>query len=176
MTTGLVPALEKSSDPRVVSLIHTFPFPHSIELLVPLSINLFVVTIIIYSSVPHSPILHSPILSFSQVTVSSGGMLVTKLDPHDLQFENFRNFDGTFAYAQNKRQQVVMTRQWSTQWPDIHFSSMHPGKWVELVITSEKFNMSCLRCVYTLLPPPPPPFLCCSLSIYHFFRLGRYTR
>ena len=50
-----------------------------------------------------------------------------KLDPHDLQFQNYRNFDGMYAYAQNKRQQVVMTRQWSTQWPDIHFSSMHPG-------------------------------------------------
>jgi hypothetical protein len=37
-----------------------------------------------------------------QVTVSSGGMLVMKLDPNDLSFENFSNFDGTFAYAQNK--------------------------------------------------------------------------
>jgi dehydrogenase/reductase SDR family protein 12 len=78
LTTGLIPVLEKSSDPRVI-------------------------------------------------TVSSGGMLVTKLDPHDLQFQNYRNFDGTFAYAQNKRQQVVMARQWALQWPDIHFSSMHPG-------------------------------------------------
>lgn len=78
LTTGLIPALEKSSDARVV-------------------------------------------------TISSGGMLVAKLDPRDLQFENYRNFDGTYAYAQNKRQQVVMTHQWSLQWPDIHFSSMHPG-------------------------------------------------
>lgn len=37
-----------------------------------------------------------------QITVSSGGMLVVKLDSNDLQFENFTNFDGTFAYAQNK--------------------------------------------------------------------------
>lgn len=54
-------------------------------------------------------------------------MLVAKLDPHDLQLENYRNFDGTYVYAQNKRQQVVMTHQWSLEWPDIHFSSMHPG-------------------------------------------------
>ncbi len=25
-----------------------------------------------------------------------------KLDPNDLQFENFTNFDGTYAYSQNK--------------------------------------------------------------------------
>lgn len=29
-------------------------------------------------------------------------MLVMKLDSNDLQFERVRNFDGTFAYAQNK--------------------------------------------------------------------------
>ena len=34
--------------------------------------------------------------------MSSGGMLVMKLDSNDLQFERIRNFDGTFAYAQNK--------------------------------------------------------------------------
>ena len=37
-----------------------------------------------------------------KVTVSSGGMLVTTLDPNDLNFENLRNFDGTTVYAQNK--------------------------------------------------------------------------
>lgn len=78
LTSRLIPALEKSSSPRVV-------------------------------------------------TVSSGGMLLMKLDPSDLQFENFVNFDGTFAYAQNKRQQVVMTRKWAEMHPKIHFSSMHPG-------------------------------------------------
>ncbi|XP_065887052.1 dehydrogenase/reductase SDR family member 12-like [Dysidea avara] len=61
------------------------------------------------------------------VTVSSGGMLVMKLDSNDLQFEQVRNFDGTFAYAQNKRQQVVMVRRWALQYPNISFSSMHPG-------------------------------------------------
>lgn len=60
------------------------------------------------------------------ITVSSGGMLVQKLNVEDLQFEK-SSFDGTMAYAQNKRQQVIMTEQWATQHKEIHFSSMHPG-------------------------------------------------
>lgn len=65
---------------------------------------------LLLSSLP-LPLLPSPppFLSFlpspslpPQITVSSGGMLVMKLDPNDLQFENVRTFDGTFAYAQNK--------------------------------------------------------------------------
>ena len=34
--------------------------------------------------------------------MSSGGMLVTTLDPNDLNFEHLRKFDGTTVYAQNK--------------------------------------------------------------------------
>jgi hypothetical protein len=30
-----------------------------------------------------------------------------------IQFEKLSPFDGTMAYAQNKRQQVVMTEQWA---------------------------------------------------------------
>ncbi|KAK9969250.1 hypothetical protein ABG768_027443 [Culter alburnus] len=60
------------------------------------------------------------------ITVSSGGMLVQKLNVEDLQFEK-DSFDGTMAYAQNKRQQVIMTEQWAAQHKEIHFSSMHPG-------------------------------------------------
>ena len=33
-----------------------------------------------------------------------------KLDPNDLQFENFTNFDGSFAYAQNKVSPHVILR------------------------------------------------------------------
>lgn len=61
------------------------------------------------------------------VTVSSGGMLVSKLDLSDLQSEKVAKFDGTMVYSQNKRQQVVMTEQWAAQYPGIHFSVMHPG-------------------------------------------------
>ncbi|XP_045616177.1 dehydrogenase/reductase SDR family member 12 [Procambarus clarkii] len=61
------------------------------------------------------------------VTVTSGGMLVQKLDYADLQFEKMYPYDGTMAYAQNKRQQVVMTEQYAKNHPEIHFSCMHPG-------------------------------------------------
>ncbi|CAL8389178.1 dehydrogenase/reductase SDR family member 12 [Gadus morhua] len=60
------------------------------------------------------------------ITVSSGGMLVQKLNLDDLQFEK-GTFDGTMAYAQNKRQQVILTERWASQHKEIHFSSMHPG-------------------------------------------------
>uniref|UniRef100_A0ABM5GL88 Dehydrogenase/reductase SDR family member 12 isoform X2 n=1 Tax=Pogona vitticeps TaxID=103695 RepID=A0ABM5GL88_9SAUR len=60
------------------------------------------------------------------ITVSSGGMLVQKLNVSDLQSEKTA-FDGTMVYAQNKRQQVVLTEQWAKAHPNIHFSSMHPG-------------------------------------------------
>ncbi|XP_057563854.1 dehydrogenase/reductase SDR family member 12 isoform X6 [Hippopotamus amphibius kiboko] len=63
------------------------------------------------------------------VTVSSGGMLVQKLNTDDLQSERTA-FDGTMVYAQNKRQQVVLTEQWARAHPAIHFSCMHPG-WVD---------------------------------------------
>lgn len=61
------------------------------------------------------------------VTVSSAGMLTMKLDVEDLSFEKMSPFDGTFAYAQTKRQQVVMMEQLGRKHPSIHFSSMHPG-------------------------------------------------
>ena len=35
-----------------------------------------------------------------------------KLDAQDLQFENFGNFDGTFAYAQNKVSQPDDWARW----------------------------------------------------------------
>ncbi|KAG9328152.1 hypothetical protein JZ751_016203 [Albula glossodonta] len=60
------------------------------------------------------------------ITVSSGGMLVQKLKTTDLQAEN-GYFDGTMVYAQNKRQQVVMTERWAKAHRNIHFSCMHPG-------------------------------------------------
>ncbi|XP_066565413.1 DHRS-12_like_SDR_c-like domain-containing protein [Amia ocellicauda] len=60
------------------------------------------------------------------ITVSSGGMLVQKLHTDDLQSERGR-FHATMVYAQNKRQQVVMTQQWAKSHSNIHFSVMHPG-------------------------------------------------
>jgi dehydrogenase/reductase SDR family protein 12 len=62
------------------------------------------------------------------VIVSSGGMLTHKLDLTDMQSEKMNTFDGTMAYAQNKRQQVIMTEQYAAKYPEIFFASMHPGK------------------------------------------------
>ena len=56
-------------------------------------------------------------------------MLKQKLTLNDLNSES-GNFNGTMAYAQNKRQQVVMTEQYAIQYPDIFWASMHPG-WVD---------------------------------------------
>jgi len=60
------------------------------------------------------------------IIVSSGGMLTQKLNMDDLNFEK-GNFDGTMAYAQNKRQQIIMTEEYAQQYPDIFWASMHPG-------------------------------------------------
>ncbi|KAG7163099.1 Dehydrogenase/reductase SDR family member 12-like 2, partial [Homarus americanus] len=61
------------------------------------------------------------------IVVSSGGMLVQRLNTEDLNFDKMKPFDGTLAYAQNKRQQVVMVEQFAKLHPEIHFSCMHPG-------------------------------------------------
>jgi len=60
------------------------------------------------------------------IIVSSGGMLTQKLNMDDLNFEKGQ-FDGTSQYAQNKRQQIIMTEQYAQQYPDIFWASMHPG-------------------------------------------------
>ena len=54
-------------------------------------------------------------------------MLTEKLNLSDLQSIGGRNFDATAAYAQQKRQQVIMTEMCAEKYPDIKFSSMHPG-------------------------------------------------
>ncbi|CAH8834492.1 unnamed protein product [Trichobilharzia szidati] len=62
------------------------------------------------------------------ITVSSGGMLVQKLNHAEPMCKNnYGKFDGTMIYAQNKRQQVVMTEMWAKNYPKIFFCSMHPG-------------------------------------------------
>lgn len=61
------------------------------------------------------------------IIVSSGGMLVQKLNSTDLNNEKMTKFDGTMVYAQNKRQQIVMTDYYARNYPKIYFGSMHPG-------------------------------------------------
>ena len=60
------------------------------------------------------------------VTVSSGGMLIMKLETENLNTTKGK-FDGTFVYAQNKRQQLVIMRNFARKFVSIHFSTMHPG-------------------------------------------------
>lgn len=61
------------------------------------------------------------------ITVTSGGMLLVKLDSDDIQNEKMSPYDGSMVYSYNKRQQVVMTEYWAKTHPKIHFSTMHPG-------------------------------------------------
>ena len=51
------------------------------------------------------------------ITVSSGGMLTQKLDISDLMSEKMNPFDGTKVYAQQKRQQIIMTESWAKERP-----------------------------------------------------------
>ena len=54
-------------------------------------------------------------------------MLTHKLDYEDLNHDKLKKFDGTMVYAQQKRQQVVMTEYLAKKHPNIYFASMHPG-------------------------------------------------
>ena len=68
-----------------------------------------------------------------------------KLDVKDLQFEKMNPFDGTMAYAQNKRQQVVMTEKWAEKYKEIFFSSMHPGNIVQLIMKLSLRHLAMFR-------------------------------
>lgn len=76
----------------------------------------------------------------------TGGMLVMKLDRKDLQFEKMDPFDGTMAYAQNKRQQVIMTEKWAEKHKEIFFSSMHPGGTLTSLLGWNSFSLSPKLC------------------------------
>ncbi|GJP44505.1 hypothetical protein CLOM_g3898 [Closterium sp. NIES-68] len=69
------------------------------------------------------------------ITVATGGILTQPLST-DLQMEN-ANFDGTDAYARNKRVQVALTEKWAelygVQAGGVGFYSMHPG-WVDTAV------------------------------------------
>ncbi|XP_046678658.1 dehydrogenase/reductase SDR family member 12-like isoform X1 [Homalodisca vitripennis] len=61
------------------------------------------------------------------VFVSSGCMLVQKLDPTDIQCQSLKQFDGMHVYANNKRQQVVLAEMYSREYPQLFCAAMHPG-------------------------------------------------
>ncbi|KAL7675278.1 hypothetical protein ACOME3_001541 [Neoechinorhynchus agilis] len=60
------------------------------------------------------------------ITVSSGGMYTEKLNVDDFNSHN-STYNSTKVYAQNKRQQVVMTERFAGQHPSVFFATMHPG-------------------------------------------------
>ncbi|KAL7642665.1 UNVERIFIED_CONTAM: hypothetical protein RMT77_007230 [Armadillidium vulgare] len=64
------------------------------------------------------------------IIVSSAGMLTVKLDSSDLNFEKMNPFNGSIAYSQTKRQQVVMNFSYAQRYDKVKFFSMHPG-WVD---------------------------------------------
>ncbi|KAK3928117.1 Dehydrogenase/reductase SDR family member 12 [Frankliniella fusca] len=61
------------------------------------------------------------------IMVTSGGMLLEKLDADDPQLLKQEPFDGVRSYAQNKRQMVVMAEQYAEETPNVFFASAHPG-------------------------------------------------
>lgn len=76
-------------------------------------------------------------------------MLTQKLNAHDPELRKDpvanENFDGTSVYAQNKRQQVVMTEIWAGEYSEVFFATMHPG-WADTPVSQlypwyQKSNM-----------------------------------
>ena len=65
------------------------------------------------------------------INVSSGGMYLSKLDLHDLQFER-KKYDELRAYAQSKRALMMLTELWAGRLKplDVTVNCMHPG-WVD---------------------------------------------
>jgi NAD(P)-dependent dehydrogenase (short-subunit alcohol dehydrogenase family) len=65
------------------------------------------------------------------IFVSSGGMYTQKLNVDDLQSEQ-GEFNGTVAYAQQKRAQVILTEVWAERLAGsgVTVNGMHPG-WVD---------------------------------------------
>ena len=60
--------------------------------------------------------------------MTSAGMLTEKLDADDLMHEKMKDvFIGIKVYAQNKRQQIVMTDYYAKNYPEIYFATTHPG-------------------------------------------------
>lgn len=62
------------------------------------------------------------------INVTSGGMYWERIRPDDLQFER-REYQGSAAYVQAKRGQVVLTGMWAEklEGTDVSVHVMHPG-------------------------------------------------
>eukprot|EP00736_Rhodelphis_marinus_P007686 Rmarinus@m.7408 len=60
------------------------------------------------------------------IFVSSGGMYTKRLDLSDLGFTH-TPYSKYTAYTNAKRAQVILAEMFATRYPDVTFSSMHPG-------------------------------------------------
>jgi dehydrogenase/reductase SDR family protein 12 len=60
------------------------------------------------------------------VWVASGGMYLSGLSLRDVDWDA-RDYDGTLAYANAKRAQVVLGEQLQEAWPEVRMAVMHPG-------------------------------------------------
>lgn len=64
------------------------------------------------------------------ILMSSGGMLTCKMSL-DFEAKAVEKFDGTMAYAQNKRAQIYLVEEWTKKYNnEVFFFSTHPG-WVD---------------------------------------------
>jgi dehydrogenase/reductase SDR family protein 12 len=63
----------------------------------------------------------------AQIAMSSGGMLMEKLEVNDIQLARRPKFSAVDAYSQQKRQQVELTERWATTVPSVRFFVTHPG-------------------------------------------------
>jgi dehydrogenase/reductase SDR family member 12 len=75
------------------------------------------------------------------VVVTSGGMYNTPIPSWDIMTTTSATtkYDGTMAYAYAKRGQVVLAEQWSKQYADIKFVTVHPG-WTDTPAVEEAFG------------------------------------
>jgi len=63
------------------------------------------------------------------ITVASGGCLTERLKLENLHHRRHGgpNYNGTRAYAHNKRCQLELTHVWAETYPEVSFYTMHPG-------------------------------------------------
>eukprot|EP00045_Choanoeca_perplexa_P012139 m.131172 g.131172 ORF g.131172 m.131172 type:complete len:323 (-) comp15902_c0_seq3:1678-2646(-) len=61
------------------------------------------------------------------IMMSSGGMLLEKMDVNDFQLSKRSKFSAVDSYSQQKRQQVELAEHWAKTVEGVEFYSTHPG-------------------------------------------------
>lgn len=78
------------------------------------------------------------------VIVTSGGMYNSAIPSWDVMTNSNpekKKYDGTMAYTYAKRGQVVLAEEWTKQYPDVTFVTVHPG-WSDTPAVTEAFGDS----------------------------------